>query len=134
MLSSIPHYYTCMIKKKSVIVEFARQTNTDTKGLHWWLQCSTYQKIKNTDISSRTKKFKKHWHFKSSMLSSIPHHYTFMVKRKVSIVEFASTNQHWHQKFQCWLHCSTKKQTNTDINFLVFNVGFNTMYMIINGV
>ena len=47
---------------------------------------------KSANISSRTQK---HWHFKSSMLSSIPHHYTFMVVKKS--VEFASTNQHWHQ-------------------------------------
>ena len=47
---------------------------------------------KSANISSRTQK---HWHFKSSMLSSIPHHYTLMVKKKS--VKFALTNQHWHQ-------------------------------------
>ena len=37
------------------------------------------------------------------------HIYTW--KRMVFIIEFALTNQHWHQKLQCWLQSSTK-QTN----------------------
>ena len=150
--------------QKLSIVEFAQQTNTDTKGLQCWLQCSMYQRKKE------------HWHFKSyaktltfqvfdsefnhtlivkkksvhcwvcidkptltpivSMLASILYKnkqtntdinfqvfktdfivgfnptslYTW--KRKVSIVEFALTVQHWHQSLQCWLQCSTKKKTN----------------------
>ena len=63
----------------------------------------------------------KQWHFKPSMLGSIPHVTLHTWKGKVSNFGFArQTNtdskslqfwlQSWHKSFQCWLQCSTKKK------------------------
>ena len=91
ILGTIPHY--TKIKKNSVQCCVCMTNQPWPPKLLCLIQCSTYQKRKT-----------KHSHFKSSMLGSIPHHSTFMVKKGV----------------QSWV-C----MTNTKLR--VFNAGYNVL-------
>ena len=71
---------------------FARQTNHDHQNSYAWFN------------ALHTKREKQNRHFKSSMLGSIPHHSTFMVKKGV----------------QSWV-C----MTNTKLK--IFNAGYNVL-------
>ena len=75
--------------------------------------------------------------FKSSMLSS-----SLWYERKVSTVEFASTNQHWHQRSSMLasiLYVAKKKERQhfksyaKTLTFQVFNVEFNSTSLYTHG-
>ena len=93
-----------IVKKKSVHCWVCIDKPTLTPIVSMLASILYKNKQTNTDINFQV--------FKTDFIVGFNPTSLYTWKRKVSIVEFALTIQHWHQSLQCWLQCSTKKKTN----------------------
>ena len=100
--------YTHCKNEKCPLLSLHQQTNTDTNSFNAGFN-ALQKKQTNTDINFQV--------FKTDFIVGFNPTSLYTWKRKVSIVEFALTIQHWHQSLQCWLQCSTKKKNKPTLTF-----------------
>ena len=133
MLCSIPYVTLRTWKRKVSNFGFARQTNTDTKSLQFWLQSwhKKFSMLASMLYKNKTKK-------QTNKKNKIKKQTNKQTNNDISILQcwVCMTNHHWHQSFNIELYyqilASKKKTANTDIScwiqshyILVFKVGLH---------